>query len=80
MKKGDRMKISQKQAHVLFAVIMVGTLTFILTGATSFINSNCTLQLSKWIHNWIMAYIIALPTMMVLSPPLRKSLAKYTAN
>ena len=74
------MKFSPKQAHVVFAVIMVGTMTFIMTGVTSFVNFQFTLQLARWMHNWLLAYAVALPIMMLLSPPLRKAIARITAN
>jgi hypothetical protein len=74
------MKLSQKQAHVLFAVIMVGTMTFIMTGVTSFIDSGFTLMFSKWMHNWILAYAVALPIMMLLSSPLRKFIANFSTT
>jgi len=69
---------SQKQANVLFATIMVGTMTFIMTGVNSFINSGYTVIVSAWLHNWIVAYLVALPIMMTLSPPLRRFFAKRT--
>ena len=72
--------LSQKQGHVLFSIIMVGTLTFIMTGVTTFVNSGFMLHFAKWMHNWIMAYVVALPCMMLLQPPLRKFIGKYTDN
>lgn len=72
------MKLTPKQAHVLFAVIMVGIMTFIMTGVTSFINSGFVFHFSKWMHNWFIAYGVALPIMMTLSPPLRKFIGKHT--
>ncbi|HAJ79962.1 MAG TPA: DUF2798 domain-containing protein [Fibrobacteres bacterium] len=72
------MKFSPKGANILFAVIMVGTMTFIITGVNTFVNAGFSIRLSAWIHNWIFAYVVALPIMMLLSPPLRKIIAKYT--
>jgi len=74
------MTFSPKQAHVLFAIIMVGFMTLIMTGVNSFINAGFTVILAVWMHNWIVAYIVALPIMMALSPPLRKFLGKHTKN
>ncbi len=51
-----------------------------MTGVTTFINSNLVLHVSKWMHNWMMAYAVALPCMMLLSPPLRKAIGKVTAQ
>jgi hypothetical protein len=72
------MKLTPKQAHVVFTIIMVGTMTFIMTGVTSYVNPGFTLHFSKWMHNWLIAYGVALPIMMLLSPPLRKFIGKHT--
>jgi hypothetical protein len=72
------MKLSPKGANAVFAVIMVGTMTLIITGVNTFVNAGFALHFSKWMHNWIAAYVVALPIMMVLSPPLRKFLGKHT--
>lgn len=72
------MTLTPKQAHVLFAIVMVGTMTFIMTGVTSYVNSGFTLYFSKWMRTWCMAYAVALPIMMLLSPPLRNFIGKYT--
>jgi len=74
------MKFSPKGANVLFAVIMVGTMTFIITGVNTFVNGGFRVHLSVWVHNWIFAYVVALPIMMLLSPPLRRFLGKHTKN
>lgn len=72
------MKFSPKASNILFAVIMVGTMTFIITGVNTFVNAGFVIRISAWMHNWIAAYIVALPIMMVLSPPLKKYLGKHT--
>lgn len=72
------MKFSAKQANLLFAIIMVGTMTFIITGVNAFVNGGFVIHVSTWMHNWIFAYVVALPIMMILSPPLRKFLGKNT--
>jgi hypothetical protein len=50
------MKLTPKQGHVVFAIIMVGTMTFIMTGVTSFVNSDFTVHMLKWMRNWMLAY------------------------
>jgi len=70
--------MTQKQAHILFAVIMVGGMTFIVTGISTFINNAFTVSTFKWMRSWAVAYAIALPIMLLFSPPLRKVLQKYT--
>ncbi len=72
------MKLTPTQAHIVFAILMVGTMTFIMTGVTSFVNSGFTFHFVKWMQNWILAYAVALPIMMLLSPPLRKFIGKFT--
>jgi hypothetical protein len=74
------MKLSPKGANALFAVIMVGMMTFIITGVNTFVNSGFVIRISAWMHNWIASYVIALPIMMTLSPPVRKLLARYTKS
>lgn len=72
------MNLTQKQSHFVFALIMVGTLTLIMSGVTTFVNSHFVFYFGKWMHNWIMAYAVALPCMLLLSPPIRKMLGKVT--
>lgn len=74
------MILSSKGANASFAVIMVGTMTFIITGVNTFVNAGFVVHISSWMHNWIVAYAIALPIMMVLSPPVRMFLAKHTKS
>lgn len=74
------MRLSSKGANVLFAVIMVGTMTFIITGVNTFVNAGFVVRFSVWMHNWLFAYVVALPIMMMLSPPLRRFLGKRTKN
>ena len=74
------MNLSPKAAHVLFAVIMVGTMTCIITGVNTFVNGGFRVHWALWMHNWLFAYVVALPIMMVLSPPLRKFLGKHTST
>ena len=70
------MTLTQKQALLLFPIVMVGMMTFILTGLTGVING--TFSLSHWMHSWGSAYGIALPTMLLLSPPLKRVIARFT--
>jgi hypothetical protein len=72
------MNLSPKASHILFAVIMVGIMTFIITGVNTFIGGGYAFNVAAWMRNWGSAYIVALPIMMILSPPLRKFLAKHT--
>ncbi|MCK9183068.1 MAG: DUF2798 domain-containing protein [Fibrobacteraceae bacterium] len=65
------MKLTPKQGNLLFAVIMVGFMTFIITGLNSFITQGYSLNLFLWLRNWLGAYVVALPIMIVFSPKVR---------
>jgi hypothetical protein len=71
------MKLTQKKAQALFAVVMVGTMTFIMTGMTTFVNTGFTLAPAQWMRSWLVAYAVALPIMMLLSPPLRRLIWRF---
>jgi hypothetical protein len=66
------MKLSPKQGQFAFAVVMVGTMTFLMTGVMSFVNADFTLRVATWLRSWLLAYATALPIMLVLSPPIRR--------
>lgn len=62
------MKLTPKQGHLLFAVIMVGFMTFIITGLNTFMAQGYSLKPFVWFKNWLSAYLVALPIMVVFSP------------
>lgn len=57
------MKLTPKQGNLLFATIMVGAMTFIALGYS--------LNLFMWLKNWLSAYVVAFPIMIVFSPKVR---------
>lgn len=65
------MTLTQKQGHLLFAVVMVGCMTFVITGLNTFISLGFVLVPLAWLKNWLSAYAVALPVMIVLSPKVR---------
>ena len=65
------MKLTPKQGHLLFAVIMVGFMTFIITGLNTFMAQGYSLNPFVWLKNWLSAYLVALPIMIVFSPKVR---------
>ncbi len=65
------LKLTPKQGNLLFAVIMVGFMTFIITGLNTFMAQGYSLNPFVWLKNWLSAYLVALPIMIVFSPKVR---------
>lgn len=65
--------ISSKYLHQVQAFLLSGLMSFIMSGAITFINLGFADNFfSIWVHAWIVAYIIAFPTILIIFPLARK--------
>ena len=75
------MCIKKKHEHKLTLVIMVLIMTFVITFVGPAKNlgfqSNFILQ---WLKDWGFAFIIALPTVMMIMPLIKKITSKMICN
>lgn len=74
------MKFTPKQGNLIFAILMVGIMTFVITGINTFVGAGHTLQIFTWLKNWGTAYVIALPIMIILSPRIRSWIQSHIQN
>ena len=65
------MALTHRQGNILFAVIMVGTMTLVVTGLNTFVSTGFEIHPFLWLKNWLLAYAVALPVMIVFSPKVR---------
>ena len=59
------MTLSPKQGYLLFAIIMVGTMTLVVTGLNTFVSTGFEFHPLIWLKNWLLVYAVALPVMIV---------------
>ncbi|MEI7942181.1 MAG: DUF2798 domain-containing protein [Candidatus Riflemargulisbacteria bacterium] len=73
------MKITQKSGQILQAFIMALLLPAIMLFVITAINVGFTSQFFKiWIHNYIIAAIVAFPLIIVISPLIKKFISKIS--
>jgi hypothetical protein len=65
--------VSVKYLHQVQAFLLSGFMSFIMSGAISFINLGFVDNfISIWFHAWIVAYVIAFPSVLLVFPFARK--------
>ncbi len=73
--------ISVKYLHQVQAFLLSGFMSFIMSGAITFINLGFVDNFIKiWIHAWIIAYMIAFPTILLVFPFARKLAVKIASK
>jgi hypothetical protein len=65
--------VSIKYLHQVQALLLSGFMSFIMSGAITFINLGLTDGfMGIWLHAWIVAYAIAFPSILLVFPFARK--------
>lgn len=65
--------VSVKYLHQVQALLLSGFMSFIMSGAISFINVGFVGNfIDIWFHAWLVAYAIAFPSVLLLFPIARK--------
>lgn len=65
--------VSVKYLHQIQALLLSGFMSFIMSGAITFINLGLVDNFVQiWLHAWIVAYAIAFPTILIVFPFARK--------
>lgn len=73
--------VSVKYLHQVQALLLSGFMSFIMSGAISFINVGlATNFLSIWLHAWLVAYAIAFPSVLLVFPIARKLAMKIASK
>lgn len=73
--------LSVKYLHQVQALLLSGFMSFIMSGAITFINLGRTEGFAGiWLHAWILAYLIAFPTILFVFPFARKLAMKIASK
>lgn len=73
--------VSVKYLHQVQAALLSGFMSFIMSGAITFINLGAADHfIAIWIHAWLVAYAIAFPTILLVFPFARKLAMKIAAK
>ena len=73
--------ISVRYLHQVQAALLSGFMSFIMSGAITFINLGLVKEfIGIWFHAWLVAYAIAFPTILLVFPFARKLAMKIAAR
>lgn len=73
------MKIDKKFAGILNAILMAVILPFFMTFVVVLVNTGLSGHFfAAWMRTWAIAAIAAFPLILLLSPLIRKIVAKWT--
>lgn len=73
--------VSIKYLHQVQALLLSGFMSFIMSGAITFINLGLVSNFIEiWFHAWLVAYAIAFPTILVVFPFARKLAMKIASK
>ena len=73
--------ISSKYLHQTQALLLSGFMSFIMSGAITFINLGWVANFTSiWLHAWVIAYAIAFPTILLVFPFARKLAVKIASK
>jgi hypothetical protein len=73
--------VSVKYLHQVQAALLSGFMSFIMSGAITFINLGWVDHFFFiWIHAWLVAYAIAFPTILLVFPIARKLAMKIASK
>ncbi|MEH6435106.1 DUF2798 domain-containing protein [Massilia sp. DD77] len=73
--------IPKKYAPQLFAFILSGQMSLVITGVATWRALGWTPDFgSQWLGAWLTAWVIAFPTVLLLSPPARIAVRILTSE
>jgi hypothetical protein len=73
--------VSIKYLHQVQALLLSGIMSFIMSGAITFINLGLVDNFTAiWLRAWIIAYAIAFPTILIVFPFARKLAIKIASK
>jgi hypothetical protein len=73
--------VSIKYLHQVQALLLSGFMSFIMSGAITFINLGYVEGFAGiWLHAWMVAYVIAFPSILLVFPIARKLAMKIASK
>ena len=70
-------KLSSKFELPLFALLLSGLMSFIVSGVALMRNLGAIPQLAAWVHAWLSSWLVAFPSVIVIAPLVRKVVARW---
>lgn len=71
--------IPARYAQILFAFILSGVMSLLVSGISTWLTTGFTAQLpSAWIGSWLPSWMIAFPAVLVLAPLTRRLVTRLT--
>ena len=72
--------IPARYAHILFALLLSGMMSFLISGVSTFLIVGLGAGfVGQWIGGWLPSWAIGFPTVLVVAPLARKVVGKLTA-
>lgn len=73
------MKFNKKYSNLLFAFLMSILMAFLMSGVLTAIHLGFTPHfIVQWLHSFALAWPIAFPSILLITPVVRKAVAKLT--
>jgi len=69
------MKLKEKQANFISIFLLALIMTCIVTLTMALLNGNFVF--TKWLKGWLLSFLVAFPTILVLMPNIRKFVFKF---
>lgn len=71
--------IPQRYANLVFALLLSGIMSFIVSGLSTFRAAGWTPEAwMLWLGNWVTSWAIAFPIVVVVAPLVRRIVARLT--
>ena len=71
--------IPARYAQLLFAFILSGMMSLLVSGISTWLSVGFTAQLPQaWVGSWLPSWLIAFPAVLVLAPLTRRVVARLT--
>lgn len=72
------MKLPRRHAPKLFALFMASCMSCLMSAFITFVNLGAGAFPHPWLHNWGLAFCVALPCVMLLAPIGQRFVARFT--
>lgn len=72
------MKLPRRHAPRLFALFMAFNMSMLMSAVLTFVNLGEAGFPGRWLHAWGVAFVVALPLILVLAPLGQRFVAKVT--
>ena len=71
--------IPKKLIPILFGLIVSGLMSFVVSGISTY-STHGMLDVALWMSNWMKSWAVAFPTILIVAPMVRNTLAKMAVK